>query len=79
VQGSAADPDGRQAAAPEGDGEGAEYSFTNLGGGLGRGGAPRGLSPDEASSFEVLRARSPCCSACVGDANLLSAKKRLLG
>jgi len=58
VQGSATDPNSREAPSPpEGDGEGAEYSFTNLGGGLGRGGAPRGLSADEASSFEVCPRR----------------------
>ena len=53
LQGSAADPSREAPSSPEVDGEGSEYSFTNLGGGLGRGGATRGLSPDEASSFEV--------------------------
>ena len=44
---------GAEAQLPEGDGEGGEYSFANLGGNLARLGAQHSATSDESSSFEA--------------------------
>ena len=66
TQGAAADA-GHEATAPEGDGEGGEYSFTNLGdGSLGRG-AARSAFAEEASNVEA-RSTPVCTSMCLAHA-----------